>query len=152
LVRSGRSQNALGELGALVISADVDGFLKGTRYVIHDRDPLFTDEFRRVLRDAGVSPIKLPAQSPDLNAFAERFVLSIKSECLDKLIPLGERHLRTAVTEFVEHYHAERNHQGLRNHLITSAATPETPSNENAPIRCRERLGGLLNFYYRRTA
>jgi putative transposase len=130
----------------------VDGFLKGTRYGIHDRDPLFTDEFRRVLRDAGVSPIKLPAQSPDLNAFAERFVLSIRSECLDKLIPLGERHLRTAVTEFVEHYHAERNHQGLGNWLIEPAAVPETPANENAPVGCRERLGGLFNFYYRRTA
>jgi putative transposase len=124
----------------------LDGFLKGMRYVIHDRDPLFTDEFRRILRDAGVKPIKLPAQSPDLNAFAERFVLSIRSECLDKLIPLGERHLRTAVTEFVEHYHAERNHRGLRNRLIEPAAVPETAANENAPVACRERLGGLLNF------
>jgi putative transposase len=130
----------------------VDGFLKDVRYVIHDRDPLFTDEFRHILRDAGVKTIKLPAQSPDLNAFAERFVLSIKSECLDKLIPLGERHLRMAVTEFVEHYHSERNHQGLGNRLITGAAVPETPANANAPIECRARLGGLLNFYYRRTA
>lgn len=129
-----------------------DGFLKGTRYVIHDRDPLSTDEFRRILRDAGVKSIKLPAQSPDLNAFAERFVLSIKSECLDKLIPLGQRHLRMAVTEFVEHYHSERNHQGLGNRLVTAAAVPGTPSNENAPIGCRDRLGGLLKFYYRRTA
>jgi putative transposase len=99
-----------------------------------------------------VKPIKLPAQSPDLNAFAERFVLSIKSECLDRLIPLGERHLRRAITEFVEHYHAERNHQGLGNRLVTEAVEPKTPVNENAPIAHRQRLGGLLNFYYRGTA
>jgi putative transposase len=85
----------------------VDGFLKGMRYVIQDRDPLFTDEFRRI---------------------AERFVLAIKSDCLDDLVPLGERHLRAAVSEFVEHYHLERNHQGLGNDLITRAALPETPA------------------------
>jgi putative transposase len=76
----------------------------------------------------------------------------LRSECLDKLVPLGEPHLRTAITKFVEHYHAERNHQGFGNRLITAAAVPETPANGNAPLRCRERLGGLLNFYYRRTA
>ncbi len=90
--------------------------------------------------------LKLPARSPDLNAYAERFVLSIKSECLNKLVPLGERHLRLAVSEFVQHDHLERNHQGLENQLITK--TP-TSANDNAPIRRRERLGGLLNFYYR---
>jgi putative transposase len=94
----------------------------------------------------------LHGAEPGSNAFAERFVLSIRSECLDKLIPLGERHLGTAVTEFVEHYHAERNHQGLGNGLITAAAKPDMPANENAPLGCRERLGGLLNFYYRQTA
>jgi putative transposase len=82
----------------------VDGFLAGKRHLIHDRDPLFTDAFRDVLRAAGVECLKLPAHSPNLNAFAGRFVLSIKSECLGKLVPLGERHLRLAVTEFVEHY------------------------------------------------
>jgi len=85
------------------------------RYLIHDRDPLFTREFRDILLGAGVKCIKLPAQSPDLNAYAERFVLSIKSECLNKIVPLGQRHLRRAVNEFVEHYHLERNHQGLEN-------------------------------------
>ena len=100
----------------------VDGFLTGKRYLIHDRDPLFTDEFRDVLRAAGVKCLKLPAQSPDLNAYAERFVLSIKSECLNRIVPLGERHLRLAVTEFVEHCHRERNHQGLDNQLLMLAA------------------------------
>ena len=126
----------------------VDGFLVGKRYLIHDRDPLFTDAFRAVLRQAGVECLKLPAHSPNLNAFAERFVLSIKSECLSKLVPLGERHLRHAVLEFVDHYHVERNHQGLENRLIT----PATPVNDNAPIVRRERLGGLLSFYHRPAA
>ena len=93
--------------------------------------------------------LKLPAHSPNLNAHAERFVLSIKSECLSRLVPLGERHLRRAVSEFVEHYHLERNHQGLENKLLTQVAPP---ANDNLPIERRERLGGLLNFYFRRAA
>jgi hypothetical protein len=132
------------------ITDGIDGFLKGMRYLVHDRDPLFTDEFRGTLRAAGVECVKLPAGSPDLNAYAERFVLSIKSECLNKLIPLGERHLRYVVSEFVDHYHLERNHQGLDNRLIVTP--PESASNDNGPIARRERLGGLLNFYYRRAA
>ncbi len=127
----------------------VDGFLAGKRFLIHDRGPLFTTEFRDILRAAGVRCLKLPAHSPGLNAFAERFVLSIKSECLNKLIPLGERHLRLAVSEFVAHYHLERNHQGLDNRLITP---PTAAANDNAPVARRERLGGLLSFYHRQAA
>ena len=130
----------------------VDGFLTGKRYLIHDRDPLFTDDFRNLLAAAGVKCLKLPAHCPNLNAYAERFVLSIKSECLSKLVPLGERHLRRAVSEFVEHYHLERNHQGLENQLLTTAILPAPPANGNLPIERRERLGGLLNFYFRRAA
>ncbi len=74
-----------------------EGFLKGARYLIHDRDPLFTEAFREVLGSTGVGTVKLPARSPDLNAYAERFVRSIKSECLAQIIPLGERHLRAVV-------------------------------------------------------
>jgi transposase InsO family protein len=127
----------------------VDGFLSGMSYVIHDRDPLFTHEFRRLLDAAGVKCLKLPAQSPDLNAYAERFVLSIRSECLNKLVLLGERHLRRAVSEFVEHYHLERNHQGLDSRLLS---LPSSPSNDTGPIVRRERLGGILNYYHRRAA
>ena len=90
-------------------------FLKGKRYLIHDRDPLFTAEFRRVLAAADVETVMLPPRSPNLNAYAERFVRSIKESCLRRMIFFGERSLRTAVGEFVEHYHAERNHQGLGN-------------------------------------
>ena len=125
-----------------------DGFLAGKRYLIMDRDPLYTREFRDVLTSAGVKPVRLPARSPNLNAYAERFVLSIKSECLTRLVLLGEGHLRTAVREYVVHYEAERNHQGLGGRLI------EAPANQNATgsIQCRERLGGLLRFYHRGAA
>jgi transposase InsO family protein len=87
-----------------------------------------------------------------LNSVAERFVLSIKSECLGKLVPLGESHLRRAVSEYVEHYHRERNHQGVGNRLLTLAEQAVRPANGNAPVEHRERPGGLLNFYYRRVA
>jgi transposase InsO family protein len=131
----------------------VDGFLRGTRYLIHDRDPLFTAAFRATLCAAGIECLKLPPQSPNLNSFAERFVLSIKKECLGKLVPLGERHLRLAISEFVAHYHLERNHQGLDNRLITAVAAP---ANDNAdpaaPIERHQRLGGLLNYYCRPAA
>jgi putative transposase len=134
------------------LTDDVDGFLTGKRYLLHDRDPLFTDEFRGALARAGVTSLRLPPRSPNLNSVAERFVLSIKSECLNKLIPLGEGHLRRAVSEYVEHYHGERNHQGVGNRLLMPAAGMTRSTNDNEPIECRERLGGLLNFYYRAAA
>jgi transposase InsO family protein len=126
-----------------------DGFLLGKRYLLLDRDPLYTETFRGAIRRAGVKVVRLPPRSPNLNAFAERFVLSIKSECLDRIVPLGERHLRRAVSEFVTHYHGERNHQGLANRLIDGALAP---ANTNGHIVRRERLGGMLNFYHRAAA
>ncbi len=125
------------------------GFLRCARYLIHDRDPLFTAGFRANLKSAGVETVKLPARSPNLNAYAERFVRSIKSECLSKIIPLGERHLRQAVGEFTEHYQLERNHQGIGNRLIERSRGH--PRNIGR-VACRERLGGVLNFYYREAA
>ena len=93
--------------------------------------------------------VKLPARSPDLNAFAERFVLSARTECLRRMIPLGEKHLRTILAEYVRHYHLERNHKGLDNELLSPL-----PANTNADgsIQCRERLGGSLNYYYQDAA
>jgi len=126
-----------------------DGFLREKRYLILDRDPLYTKEFRQMLQGAGLKPLLLPARSPNLNAYAERFVLSIKSECLDRIVPLGERHLRRAIVEYLAHYHGERNHQGLGNVLLRGS--PE-PANENGRVQRRERLGGLLNFYHRTAA
>ena len=124
-----------------------DGFLHGIQYLILDRDPLYTTTFRRLLRDSGVKPLLLPANSPNLNAYAERFVLSAKSECLERIVPLGERHLRAAVREFVRHYHMERPHQGLGNTLIVPQEVIPT-----GLVTRRERLGGMLNFYYREAA
>ena len=125
-----------------------DGFLRGMEYLILDRDPLYTAAFRDLLRDSGVKPFLLPARSPNLNAFAERFVLSVKSECLDRIVPLGEAHLRAAVRAFVDHYHEERPHQGLGNERIA----PKTTLTGFGPVQCRERLGGVLKFYYREAA
>jgi putative transposase len=130
----------------------MDGFLIGKRYLLHDRDPLFTDEFRSVLAAAGVKCLRLPARSPNLKLRGERFVLSMKSECLSKLIPLGENRLLRVVSEYIEHYHCERNHQGVGNRPLMPAEQPMLPTNDNAPIERRERLGGLLNFYHRRAA
>src|SRR5579872_214444 len=127
----------------------VDGLLAGKRFLIHDRDPLFTHEFLTMLRGSGIESVKLPPRSPNLNAYAERFVRSIKESCLDRLIIFGERSLRTAVHEFVEHYHHERNHQGLENRLIASTAALGLSSD---PIRRQEHLGGLLNYYFRDAA
>jgi transposase InsO family protein len=127
----------------------VDGILTGKRYLIHDRDPLFTADFLHMLADAGVESVKLPARSPNLNAYAERFVRSIKESCLDQMIFFGESSLRKAVQEFVLHYHLERNHQGLGNRLIIPKKINSDPQ---GAVECRERLGGLLKYYYRAAA
>ena len=120
-----------------------DGFLKDKKYLIHDRDPLFTKEFRQILRDSGVKPIRTLPMSPHLNCLVERFIRSIKSECLDRMLIFGERHLEYIVKEYMEHYHTERPHQGLDNEMI------EPPPLGNGEIVCRERLGGLLKSYRR---
>ncbi len=96
----------------------VDGFLVGHRILICDRDSKWTDGFRRILQGAGVRIVLTPVQAPNANAYAERFVRSIREECLNRLILFGEHRLLRAVDEFVAHYHKERNHQGLGNALI----------------------------------
>ncbi len=121
-----------------------DGFLRHHRFVICDRDSSFTAEFRRMLASAGVRVVQTPRQAPNCNAHAERFVLSIKSECLERMIFFGESSLRRTVAEYVEHYHAERAHQGLGNERISK---PDIGI--NGDIQCRERLGGILKHYYR---
>jgi putative transposase len=125
-----------------------DGFLHGKTHLIMDRDPVFTADVRALLRSGGVESVRLPSRSPNLNAYAERFVLSIKSECLSRLVLLGEGHLRLAVREYVAHYNRERLHQGLAGRFVT------VPANENrvGRIECRQRLGGLLRYYHRQAA
>ena len=123
-----------------------DGILTGKRYLIHDRDPLFTGEFLKIVADAGVESVKLPPRSPNLNAYAERFVRSIKESCLNRMIFFGEESLRTAIQNFIGHYHRERNHQGLANKLIS----PEPGHLANTgDVQRRQRLGGMLNYYFR---
>jgi transposase InsO family protein len=125
------------------------GALCGKRFLILDRDTKYTDQFRRLVRDSGTNVIRLPPRSPNLNAYAERFVRSIKEECLNRMIFIGPASLRRAVSDFMEHYHVERNHQGLDNKLIRGI--PSVAANEGA-IHRRPRLGGMLNFYYRQAA
>jgi hypothetical protein len=127
----------------------VDGFLAGKRFLLHDRDPLFTEVFRETLAATGVETVRLPPKSPNLNAFAERFVRSIKESCLNRLILVGDASLRRAVREFATHYHFERNHQGLGNLLIFPSSVQ---TRRDDPIVCRERMGGLLKFYHRSAA
>jgi putative transposase len=126
-----------------------NGILTGKRYLIHDRDPLFTAEFMNMIADAGVESVKLPPRSPNLNAYAERFVRSIKESCLERMILFGEDSLRTAIQNFVAHYHSERNHQGLANQLISPEAGHLGSAGE---VQRRQRLGGMLNYYYRAAA
>ena len=124
----------------------VEGILHGKRYLIHDRDPLFTTEFVDMLADVGVKSVKLPPRSPNLNAHAERFVRTIKESCLERIILFGEGSLRTAIHNFVAHYHTERNHQGLGNRLIS----PEPGHlGKTGVVQRRQRLGGMLGYYYR---
>ena len=126
-----------------------DGFLLGSEFFIMDRDAKFTKAFRAALKREGVTPVRCPAQAPNCNAFAERFVRSVKSECLDRMILFGQESLRRALREYVTHYHTERNHKGVGNQLLEPLAMGAA---SNDPGHCRERLGGLLNFYYREAA
>jgi len=126
-----------------------DGFLLGKRYLIHDRDTKFTQAFDQLLRDSGVEPIVLPPRSPNLNAYAERFVRSIKSEALDQMIIMGEASLRHILKQYLAHYHTERNHQGLDNQLIEPEAEVVDRASQ---VEHRERLGGLLSYYHREAA
>ena len=138
----GRSQVGRNATDAL------DGILNGKRFLIHDRDPLFTATFQSILKSVRVDCVKLPPRSPNLNAYPEPFVRSIKESCLNRLILFGEQSLRRAIRESVTHYHRERNHQGLSNRLIAPNSNLQTAG----PIRRRERLGGMLNYYYRSAA
>jgi hypothetical protein len=129
----------------------VDGFLRGAKYLIHDRDPLFSKAFVAIFKSGGVKSVKIPAQSPNCNAHAERFVKTIKYECLNNFVILGERHLRFLIKEFVEHYMAERFHQGIGGQLIRNGG-PTNDNGADGKVSHRSRLGGLLNFYYREAA
>ncbi|TWT66243.1 Integrase core domain protein [Posidoniimonas polymericola] len=127
---------------------DEDGFLNDSRLLLMDRDAKFSAAFRNTVSHGGVHSLRLPPKTPNLNAHVERFMRSIKEECLDRMIFFGEDALRNAVREYLEHYHAERNHQGLDNRLIEA---PDEPPPDGV-IQCRERLGGMLKHYHRAAA
>ncbi len=126
--------------------SDEGGFLAGKKYLIHDRDPLFTEKFDTILKAAGVEPVKLPPRSPNVNPHAERFVRSVREECLDHLILSSEAQLRSVLAEYLQYYHHERIHQGI-NRIIE----PQHEGNQGKII-CIERLGGLLKSYHRKAA
>jgi putative transposase len=127
----------------------IDGFLLGKRYLIHDRDTKYTLTFDDLLKGSGVEPLVLPPRSPNLNAYCEWFVRSIKEEALEQMVLLSERSLSYVIQQYLAHYHAERNHQGLANRLITPDADLQSHSGQ---VRRRDRLGGLLSYYYRDAA
>ncbi len=122
----------------------LDGFLRGHRLLILDRDTKFTAHFKRILKGAGVRVVEIAYQAPNCNAHAERFVLSIKSEYLERTILFGERYLNRAIRDYLKHYHRERNHQGIENELIEAVDLAGV-----GDVQCRERLGGLLKYYHR---
>jgi putative transposase len=130
------------------LTNDVDGVLRGDRLLICDRDRKWSAAVEHLLATAGVRVIRTPLQAPNCNAHAERFVRSIRDECLDRVIPFGDRHFRRTLAEFVAHYHGERNHQGLDNELIDHPPRQRT----GGPVRRRQRIGGLLSYYYRAAA
>ena len=126
-----------------------DGCLRHIRVLIHDRDPLFRPAGRDTLPPADVTPLRRPVRAPNLNAYTERFVRTIKESCLERLVLIGKGSLRRAVREFVAHDHHERNHQGLDNRLILPLSTAPPPRRR---VQCRQRLGGMLHYSYRSAA
>ena len=134
----------MSQVSRTLTAADT-GLMRDHTVLICDRDRKWSEDVRRRLGEARIRIVLTPVRAPNANAYAERFVRSIKEECLDRMIPLGERHFRRAVAEFVDHYHRERNHQGLENELIMASPALGTTGR----VHRRPRLGGLLNYYER---
>jgi transposase InsO family protein len=132
------------QIGRNVTVADW-GFLSPCQYLICDRDGKYCPAFQQIITDAGVTRVPLPPRSPNLNAYAERWVRSVKNECLSQLMLFGERALWHALAEYSIHYHEARPHQGKGNAVLMR---PAQDPGRDGPIRCYERLGGLLKYYY----
>jgi transposase InsO family protein len=126
------------------------GVLSSGQYLIHDRDSKYCSAFQHIIDQAGITRVPLPPRSPNLNAYAERWVRSVKEEALSHLILFGERALQYALIEYVAHFHQERPHQGKGNVVLMPALRQSGAY--PAPLHCRERLGGLLKYYYRQAA
>ena len=126
-----------------------DGFLQGTRYLLLDRERKFCEAFRDILEQADVRSVRLPPRSSNLNSYLARFHRSLREECLSRMIFFGETSLRNAVWKYLEHYRAARNHQGLSNRIIEPG---EEAGRHDGSIQCRDRLSGMLRYYYRDAA
>ena len=118
------------------VTMDGWGFLCDCRYLIHDRDTKYCQSFRDTIESGDVKTLPLPARSPNLNAFSERWVKSVKDDCLSKLILFGERSLRRALHDYQIHYHAERNHQGKGNVLLFPTAA-EANNSVDGLVHCK---------------
>ncbi len=126
----------------------VDGFFRSSTHVILDRDTKHLP-LRQILKSSDIEAVVLPPKSPNLNAHLERFMRSLKSECLNRMIFFGEASLRRAWREFGEHFHHERNQQGLANRSIDAG---DEVGRKDGELSCPPRLGGLLRYYYRDAA
>ena len=123
-----------------------DGLIQNARFLLHDRDAKYSEGFDAIFVAAGIKSLKLPLQSLNLNAFAERWVRSVKDECLNQLILFSERSLRYVLREYLAYHEHERNHQGLDN--VIPFPDGRSESGDGRIIKSA-RLGGLLNFYHR---
>jgi transposase InsO family protein len=126
------------------------GCLSPRQYLIHDRDTKFCAAFQQIIDDAGIERVVLPPRAPNLNAYAERWIRSVKDEALSRMMLFGEDSLQYVLNEYMDHYHHERNHQGKGNTLLFPP--PRPVSRNDTPIQSRERLGGLLKYYERKAA
>ena len=125
------------------------GFLRNKHYLLMDRDTKYSEAFRHLLEQAAVHCVRLPARSPNLTPHIERFMRTIKEECLHRMIFFGEQSLRKAMHEFLVHYHGERNHQGMANRILEPG---REVGRTTGSIRCSQRLGGILRYYYHEAA
>jgi len=139
----------MGQL-ARAMTMEAWGCLSPGPSLLHDRDGQYYPAFPPIMDAARGTRVPLPPRSPHLNAYAERWVRSVKEECLLRLILFGEASLHHALTQYVEHFHHERNHQGKGNVLLFPAFRSDTA--RQSPMQCHERLGGLLKYYTRDAA
>ena len=133
------------------VTLDQWGFLANCRYLLHDRDDKFCPSFDEIIESGKVTPIRLPARSPNLNCYSERWVRSVKEDCLSRLILFGEASLKRALQQYLIHYHEERNHQGKDNQLLFPRQT-RPPGGGQGLVQCQQRLGGMLKYYSRQAA
>jgi putative transposase len=130
----------------------IDGFLRNAKYLIYDRDPLFNKAWSTMLKNGGGKCVATPAKSQNCNPHAERFVRTVREECLNKFVIFGESHLRHLLSEFKRHYNCERYHQGLGGKLLIAKVSVHSDNGGDGVINVRSRFGGILNFYHREAA